>query len=76
MALDRSGSMQGKKIEQVRAAAVQVLEGLNDGEFFNIITYNDKVQSFAEKPLQKILRDFCKRRRNLSKRSNPAGARI
>ena len=53
LALDRSGSMQGKKIEQVREAAVQVLEGLNDGESFNIITYNDQVQSFAEKPVKK-----------------------
>ncbi len=53
LALDRSASMQGKKIEQVRDAAVQVVEGLKDGEFFNIVTYNDKVHSFAEKPVRK-----------------------
>ncbi len=53
LALDRSGSMQGKKISQVREAAVEVLEGLNNGESFNIITYNDGVNSFAKTPVQK-----------------------
>ena len=38
--LDRSGSMAGEKLEQVRMASLQVLEGLNDGESFNIIAYN------------------------------------
>jgi hypothetical protein len=33
--------MNGEKIEQVRAAAMQVLGGLADGEAFNLITYND-----------------------------------
>ena len=34
--LDRSGSMRGEKIEQARGAAIQVLEGLEPGEAFNI----------------------------------------
>ncbi len=58
LALDRSSSMQGKKIEQVRAAATQVLEKLNEGESFNIITYNDKVSCFAEKPVRKTAESF------------------
>ena len=58
LALDRSGSMQGKKIDQVREAAVQVLDGLKDGESFNIITYNDQVDSFSEKPVRKTAETF------------------
>jgi Ca-activated chloride channel family protein len=51
--LDRSGSMRGEKIEQAREGARQVLEGLADGEFFNIIDYSDSIQSFADKPVKK-----------------------
>lgn len=51
--LDRSGSMAGEKLEQVRAAALQVLEGLDDGEAFNIIAYNEAVEMFAQQPLIK-----------------------
>ena len=53
LVLDRSGSMRGAKIEQVREAALQVIAGLNDGESFNIITYNDTVESFAPAPVPK-----------------------
>lgn len=58
LALDRSSSMQGKKLEQVRAAATQVLKSLDDGESFNIITYNDKITTFAEKPVKKTTETF------------------
>ncbi|MDA0812332.1 MAG: VIT domain-containing protein [Verrucomicrobia bacterium] len=51
--IDRSGSMAGEKLEQVRAAALQVLEGLNDGEAFNIIAYNEAVESFSQQPVMK-----------------------
>jgi Ca-activated chloride channel family protein len=53
LVLDRSGSMEGEKIEQVRAAALQVLEGLRDGEAFNIVDYSDSVARFAEQPVIK-----------------------
>ena len=42
--IDRSGSMAGEKLEQVRTAATQVLEGLADGETFNIIVYNETMR--------------------------------
>jgi Ca-activated chloride channel family protein len=58
LALDRSGSMQGQKIDQVREAATQVLDGLNENESFNIITYNDKVITFADKPVRKTADNF------------------
>jgi Ca-activated chloride channel homolog len=54
LVLDRSGSMQGEKMEQARAAALQVINGLEDGESFNIIDYSDTVASFAEKRSSKM----------------------
>lgn len=53
LVLDRSGSMSGGKLEQVRAAALQILEGLDDGEAFNVIVYNESVDLFAPKPVIK-----------------------
>jgi Ca-activated chloride channel homolog len=53
LVIDRSGSMAGEKLEQVRAAALQVLEGLDDGESFNLIVYNEAVESFAPEPVVK-----------------------
>jgi Ca-activated chloride channel family protein len=50
LVLDRSGSMAGEKIEQVRAAALQVVEGLEDGEAFNIISYNEAVSPLFDAP--------------------------
>jgi len=44
--LDRSGSMSGKKIEQVRAAAKDILNKLRKGDTFNIIAYDSQVESF------------------------------
>lgn len=53
LVLDRSGSMQGEKIEQARSAALQVLEGLEAGEAFSIIDYSDQVAKFSAKPVIK-----------------------
>jgi Ca-activated chloride channel family protein len=44
--LDRSGSMAGKKIEQARNALKTVLNNLRDEDLFNIIVYDDRVESF------------------------------
>ncbi|MGD9688723.1 MAG: VIT domain-containing protein [Phycisphaerales bacterium] len=51
--IDRSGSMRGTKMEQAKAAAVQILEGLRAGEAFNIIDFSDSIASFAAKPVIK-----------------------
>lgn len=53
LVLDRSGSMAGGKLDQAKAAALQVLEGLEDGEFFNLIDYSTAVASFAPQPVAK-----------------------
>ena len=44
--LDKSGSMQGKKIDQSKKALSFVMKNLNEGDYFNIITYDDRVQLF------------------------------
>jgi Ca-activated chloride channel homolog len=44
--LDRSGSMSGKKIEQVRNAVKDVLNKLRPEDTFNIVAYDSQVESF------------------------------
>ncbi|MFO0953941.1 MAG: VIT domain-containing protein [Isosphaeraceae bacterium] len=44
--LDKSGSMAGKKIEQARNALRFVLQNLRDDDTFNIVTYDDRVETF------------------------------
>ncbi len=53
LVIDRSGSMRGEKIEQAKNAALQVIEGLDEGELFNIIDYSDTIESFATQPVAK-----------------------
>lgn len=53
LVLDRSGSMRGEKWTQAQAAAIQVIEGLNEGELFNIIDYSDSIASYAAAPIAK-----------------------
>lgn len=51
--LDRSGSMNGEKMEQAREAALQIIAGLEPGESFNVIAYNEGVDPFANAPVVK-----------------------
>ncbi|TAH39763.1 MAG: VWA domain-containing protein [Planctomycetota bacterium] len=53
LVIDRSGSMAGEKMDQARAAALQVVEGLEDGEAFNIVDYSTTVSQFAAAPVVK-----------------------
>jgi Ca-activated chloride channel homolog len=48
IALDRSGSMSGQKIEQAKASLTFVLKNLNPTDRFNVIVYNDTVDSLFE----------------------------
>jgi Ca-activated chloride channel family protein len=70
--IDRSGSMAGEKMDQARAAALQVLEGLDDGEAFNIIDYSSSVSSFASRPVIKDSQAITAARRYLAS-IRPAG---
>ena len=44
--IDRSGSMAGKKIEQARNALQFVLDNLRDDDTFDIVAFDDRVESF------------------------------
>ncbi|MFK7739735.1 MAG: VIT domain-containing protein [Planctomycetota bacterium] len=60
--LDRSGSMAGRKLAQAKAAALQVLEGLADGEGIQVIHYgNDVGKAFAQ-PVAKSAESMAKAR--------------
>lgn len=54
LVIDKSGSMAGAKMDQVRAAALQILEGIRDGEAFNLVAYNESVEAFSAAP---VIRD-------------------
>jgi Ca-activated chloride channel homolog len=53
LVIDRSGSMAGEKMDQVRAAALEVIERLEPGEAYNIIDYSNRVSMFAPAPVVK-----------------------
>jgi len=72
LVLDKSGSMSGEKIEQVREAALQVIAGLEDGEFFNILPYANSVEAFAAQPVEKNS-ESEKRAREYVKSIRPGG---
>lgn len=44
--VDRSGSMSGDKIEQAKNALKFVLQRLREGDLFNIVAYDDKIEMF------------------------------
>lgn len=46
LVVDRSGSMSGEKIEQARGALRYVVNNLSEGDRFNIIAYDSRVESF------------------------------
>ena len=48
LVLDRSGSMAGEKLEQARAAATFIVERLNEGDRFNVISYSSDTTPIFE----------------------------
>lgn len=44
--VDRSGSMSGEKIEQAKGAAKFLVNNLRKGDTFNIVAYDDRIESF------------------------------
>ena len=53
LVLDRSGSMAGEKIRQAQDAAVQVVSGLDEGEAFNVVIYNNSIELLSTQPVRK-----------------------
>jgi Ca-activated chloride channel family protein len=45
--IDRSGSMDGEKIEQAKQAAIYVLQHLHPGDRFNLLTFSSSLDSYA-----------------------------
>lgn len=76
LVLDRSGSMNGEKLDQAREAALQVIAGLDDGEFFNIIVYNESVESFAPAPVVKTDQSAASARQYLKRLTARGGTNI
>lgn len=48
IALDRSGSMSGDKIDQAKASLSFVMKNLNAGDRFNVVVYNDAIDPLFE----------------------------
>jgi len=65
--LDHSGSMSGVKLDQAKAALSYILKNLNSEDRFNVVAYNDAVQTFfptlvdAEKGKIAIAQDMVDR---------------
>lgn len=76
LVIDRSGSMQGEKIEQARTAALQVVEGLEPGEAFNIIDYSDSVARFAAHPVIKNKETMAQARAYIKRLQAEGGTNI
>ena len=76
LVIDRSGSMQGEKIKQARAAALQVVEGLEDGEAFNIIDYSDSLARFSEQPVIKDRQTIVQARAYINRLKADGGTNI
>jgi Ca-activated chloride channel family protein len=47
LVLDRSGSMDGEKFQQAQQATRYILDNLNQGDRFNIITFSTGIQMYA-----------------------------
>ncbi len=61
LVIDRSGSMrEGGKLDQVKAAARQILEGLRDGERFNVVAYGSTVDQLSVRPVEKDPRSLAR----------------
>ncbi len=44
LVIDRSNSMQGTRLEQVKSAARQIIEGLNPEDMFSIVAFSDRAE--------------------------------
>jgi Ca-activated chloride channel family protein len=76
IALDISGSMAGEKMDQARAAALQVVEGLRPDETFNILDYSGRVHRFAERAVPRNRENTLAARRYLEALTPGGGTNI
>jgi len=74
--LDRSGSMAGEKFDQARAAALQVLEGLEQGEAVRIVDYAAEVATYAASSVLKTAEELPKLRAYLASLKTGGGTNL
>lgn len=46
LVIDHSGSMAGSKMQQAKDAAAYIVNHLNEGDYFNLVAFNESVMSF------------------------------
>jgi Ca-activated chloride channel family protein len=76
LAIDRSGSMRGEKWRQAVQATKDTLNGLEMGEWFNVIDYSDSVRSFAPAPVAKTAQSLSEAMAYLDGLSASGGTNI
>lgn len=70
--IDKSGSMQGEKINQARQAAIQAVERLRDSDIVSIVTYDSSVDVIVPATKASDREDIKRRIRNISAGGNTA----
>ena len=76
LVIDCSGSMRGGKLDQAVSAALQVIEGLEDGETFNLIDYSNQVGVFSAAPVVKSAATMAEAREYLGRLRPTGGTNI
>ncbi|MHC5004319.1 MAG: VIT domain-containing protein [Planctomycetota bacterium] len=76
LVIDRSGSMAGGKLDQVRDAALQIIEGLEEGEAFNIVDYATTASQFAPRAVRRDRRSLEEARAYLASIRPTGGTNI
>jgi Ca-activated chloride channel family protein len=76
LVLDRSGSMAGRKLEQAKAAALQVLAGLADGEGIQLLDYGNDVGRAFARPVAKSAATLAAARRYIESLRAHGGTNI
>jgi Ca-activated chloride channel homolog len=68
LVIDRSGSMQGKKIEYARQAAIYAIEQLLPTDRASVTIYDDKVDVIVPNTLVQNKTDICQKIRHITER--------
>jgi hypothetical protein len=75
MVIDRSGSMQGKKIERAREAAVQALRQLGSKDIVSVVVFDDNIDVVVPATLggsERLKRSAVMNRRQSTEINSPA----
>ena len=76
LVIDRSGSMSGRKIEQAKTAALQVLEGLRMDEWFQVLVYHDAIERFSPVAVKKTEESMARVRQYVGAIQSNGGTNI